>query len=406
MPMIGVLFWLSAAAAVFGLPFPPGDFAPAKKWLPDTSAPPVFTDITRRAGGGTCEESARSFRMIDPALRDVVVIGGSAGAGKALQVVLEGLPPGFSATVFVTRHLPPQAGLPRNYVGLTCGPLTCVEAEDGIPFRRGHVYFAPPEHHLLVGREEILLRRGPRENGSRPAVDPMFRSAAANHAGRVVGIVLSGYLDDGTSGLRAVKRCGGLAVVQHPDDADYPDMPGNAIEHTDVDYILPASRIGPLLCELVRQPAPQMQPVPPDIRLEAGMSANAVTTIDNEFRLGQPSEFSCPDCGGVLWRYDGNNGTRFRCHVGHAYSEHSLADAQSSEVDRALWAAFRALREKTRMLHQLADQARERQQIQAAGRYGSFADECGEEAERIRSLLGRSRTRSRPPPSEAASRTW
>lgn len=340
------------------------------------------------SSAGTPRVAARSSKMVARGdCRDIIVVGASAGGLQALRDLCATLSPDLDAAILVVRHIAP--GGPGNLPAIlsAAGPLPARQAVEGAAIQRGCIHVAPPDQHLLLDGERMRLRRGPPENRARPAIDPLFRSAAASFAGRTVGVILSGYLNDGTSGLHAIKRCGGLAVVQAPEDAEAPDMPAYAMEHAEVDYILPAGRIGGLLNELARQPAPAASPVPEDVRLEAAIAASEEATMRSEHKLGALSVYSCPDCGGNLWSIEDGRLKRYRCHVGHAYTEEVLSDAQQETVERALWTALRALRERTAMLEQMAARADERGQPKTGARFRELGEDYRKEGETIQALL-------------------
>ncbi|HEV8164959.1 MAG TPA: chemotaxis protein CheB, partial [Actinomycetota bacterium] len=226
------------------------------------------------------------------------------------------------------------------------GPLPASHAKDGEPIEQRRIYVAPPDHHLLLRAGHVHLARGPRENGHRPAVDPLFRSAAWEYATRVAGVVLSGTLDDGTAGLLAIKSRGGVAIVQHPEEALYPGMPNNAIEHVEVDHVLPAAGIAGTLARLAREPVPEpTDPVAAELKAEVELEGFSMEAIGGG-NPGRPSGFSWPDCNGVLWEIQEGGLVRFRCRVGHAWSPESLLTQQSEALEAALWAALRSLEER------------------------------------------------------------
>jgi len=271
--------------------------------------------------------------------RDIVVVGGSAGALEALKALLRGLPRDLAATGFVVVHIGATTPSVLPEILSRAGPLPADTARDGTRFERGCIYVAPPDRHLLLDCGRIALRRGPRENLARPAIDPLFRSAAAEFGSRVIGVLLSGMLCDGASGLRTIKRCGGIAVVQA--DAPYPEMPGHALDVADVDHLVPAAELAPLLVRLVAEAAGPSPEVPEDVRFEARMAAGEVTGMKAEERLGARTPLTCPECGGSLWEIDDGAILRHRCHAGHAYDGHLLLAEQSELIERALWNALR-----------------------------------------------------------------
>ena len=317
--------------------------------------------------------------------RDIVVVGGSAGALEALKALLPALPGDLPAAVFVVVHIgaTPHSVLPE--ILSRAGPLPAQTAKDGARFEPGRVYVAPPDRHLLLDRGRIALRRGPRENLARPAIDPLFRSAAAEFGSRVIGVLLSGMLYDGASGLRAIKRCGGIAVVQA--DPRYAEMPRQALQTTEVDHRVPAAELGALLVRLVGEPAGPSPEVPEDVRFEVRMAAGEQAGIDGEERLGKLSPLTCPECGGSLWEIEDGPILRHRCHTGHAYNGTLLLAEQSERIDRALWSALRAHEERAALLRRHAEHARARQASGEASRWDELAAEHDQHGQSIRQLV-------------------
>ncbi len=317
--------------------------------------------------------------------RDIIVLGASMGGVEGFMNLAGQLPPSFSGTLFIVLHTSPES--PGNLLEIlsSAGPLPAMNARNGVNFRTGHIYVAPPDHHLHLRDHKTILSRGPKENRTRPAIDPLFRSAAATWTTRVVGVLLSGYLDDGVAGLSAIRRCGGLTVVQDPDDTLYPDMPRNALSALAVDHCLPLAQIGALLQRLSREAAPPALPVPDELRLEAKISENLMSDISSDKPIGAPSALSCPDCGGPLWQIENDALIRFRCSVGHAYSPANLLEGQGEAVEKALWVALRTLEERARMLRKMADDASRRGYTH--GRFKTDAQESLAHAEQIRGLL-------------------
>lgn len=222
---------------------------------------------------------------------------------------------------------------------------------------------------------------------SRPAIDPLFRSAAAAFGSRVIGVILTGTLNDGTAGLYAVKRCGGVAVVQDPTDAAQPDMPQSAINNVAVDHVVPLAALGPLLGRLVREPAGRSPEVPESIQIETGIQLGESAGMDGEDRLGEPSHFTCPECHGALWEIREGRLQRYRCHVGHAFTARVLLEAQVKAVESALWSALRALQERADLLRRMAAEARERDRGTLTTMYEERADDYERDAALIRDIL-------------------
>ena len=334
---------------------------------------------------------------------DIITIGASAGGVEALAELVRGLPGDLPASVFVALHVPPHGTsvLPR-ILGRR-GALPARHAEDGEAIVPGRIYVAPPDLHLLIRRGVVRLSRGPRENGFRPAIDPLFRSAARWYGARVVGVVLSGTLDDGTAGLLAIKERGGVAVVQDPDDALFPGMPRNAIDSAPVDHVLPASGIPDLLNQLARDGAAGEgdAPMPDDMDLEAEMAEFDLQAIQGDERPGTPSGFACPDCAGVLWEIQDGEMVRFRCRVGHAWSPTSLLAAQSKSLETALWTAFRALEERAALAERMARRFRTKGRAGAASRFEAQARQAKERSALIRQVLVREDPAAEMPPTPA-----
>ena len=303
--------------------------------------------------------------------RDIIVIGASAGGVEALAELARRLPADLPAAVFVALHVPSHGSSVLPKILSRSGPLPAEHAVDGEPIRPGRIFVAPPDHHLLIHRGEVRLSRGPRENGVRPAVDPLFRTAARWHGPRVAGVVLSGSLDDGTAGLRAIKGRGGVTLAQDPEQAIFPGMPRNAIEAATVDHVLPVSGLADLLGRLAREPIPGGGPptMPDDMEIESQIAEFDLDAIRRDEHPGTPSGFACPDCAGVLWEIREGDLVRYRCRVGHAYSPASLISEQSHALETALWTAFRALEERAAMAARMAEQYRARGRDPIADRF-------------------------------------
>ncbi|HEX5279444.1 MAG TPA: chemotaxis protein CheB [Micropepsaceae bacterium] len=286
--------------------------------------------------------------------RDIVVIGASAGGISALQAIVRGLPADFPAAILVVLHLSRQSGGLLPEILARAGALPASNARHNEEISAGHIYVAPPDRHLLIGPERrIYLGHGPKENRFRPAVDPLFRSAALREGRKVIGVVLSGGLDDGSAGLYAIKRAGGLAMVQDPSEAEVPSMPRNALQHVAADYCASAEKIGEMLPILLRQaPVREMPAMSEDTRLEVELAADERNQLDVT-QLGPPSPYTCPACSGSLMRIGNAQPVRFRCHTGHAFTVMSLDDEQREKVENAAWSAIRALQEHALLLQEM-----------------------------------------------------
>jgi two-component system, chemotaxis family, protein-glutamate methylesterase/glutaminase len=320
--------------------------------------------------------------------RDIIVIGASAGGVEAVASLIEALPRELAAAVFVVVHFPAHSTSVLPEILTRRGGMTAMHPKDGEAIELGCVYVAPPDRHLLVENGFVRLVRGPRENGARPSVDPLFRSAARAYGARVVGIILSGNLDDGTAGLMAVKSAGGIAIVQDPNDALYAGMPSSALRHVQAEHVAPLSEIPTLLVRRVGEPVEQKGagPVAQEQNREVGISEMYRDALEGE-RNGVPSGYACPECHGVLWEMDESGLLRFRCRVGHAYSIENLLAEQGSSMDAALWAAYRALEERAALTARMGARMEERGQTGLAQRYAEQTQETLQRAELIRRVL-------------------
>jgi len=323
------------------------------------------------------------------ATHDVIVIGASSGGIDALRTVAHGLPPVLPAAVFVVLHVPPHrsSALPR--ILTRAGPLPAHEAVDGESIASSRIYVARPDHHLLLGSGHVRVVKGPMENRYSPSIDALFRSAAHAYGPRTIAVVLTGLLDDGAGGVIAVKRRGGLVVVQDPRDADYPDMPHAALDAVSPDHLVPAIEIPGLLARLAETVAPPESdfPVPIDLEVEDSIAQGAESNPDVLDDLGLRSPFSCPDCGGVLWELAENGRVRYRCHVGHAFSELRLFHLQEDTLQESLWAAVKTLRENARLARQIVASARHRGQSRTVAHFEKRAREDEEHASRLQRLV-------------------
>jgi two-component system, chemotaxis family, protein-glutamate methylesterase/glutaminase len=287
--------------------------------------------------------------------RDTVVVGASAGGIEALRGLLPALD-SSEASVFVVVHLAANGpSLLDRVLAPRAAGFAVAFARDGETVEPRRIYLAPPDRHLLLEDGRVKLWRGPMENHSRPAIDPLFRSAAIARRGRVIAAVLSGFLDDGSAGLLAVKRCGGKAFVQALDEAAEPEMPTRAAENLgrELDGALPVAELGARIAQLLGTPAPEGS-VPDDIQLEMRMQlgeVNGITELGSHF---PPVPVSCPECGGPLWGITDGRVQRYRCHTGHAFGLDSLLSSQSTQIEQALWAAIKGLEQRSQMLTNLS----------------------------------------------------
>lgn len=334
---------------------------------------------------------------------DIIVVGASTGGVEALAELVSGLPADLPAALFVVLHIPAQATSALPVILERASPLRAAHAVDGELIRQGRIYVAPPDLHLLVERGRVRLVRGPKENRCRPAVDPLFRSAARAYGPRVIGVILTGALNDGTAGLLAIKRRGGIAVVQDPADAFFPSMPASALEYVKVDHCAPLAQIAPLLTRLAHEPAEQegAYPLSEDMEIESRLQEMDKETLESVPRPGKISTFTCPECKGPLWELRDGELLRFRCRSGHAFTAESMIDGQSEAVEDALWVAFNILQESAQMSRRMADEAHLRNRQYAAAHFEQMFSDKMERVSVLRQVLLNGK--SEIPPNEAAS---
>lgn len=320
--------------------------------------------------------------------RNVIVIGASAGGVEALRTLVAGLPVDLPAVVLVVLHVPPYGGSVLPAILARSGPLPAQHPEHEQALSEARIWVAPPDHHMALVDDHVILTRGPRENGLRPAVDVLFRTAARAKGAQVIGVVLSGVLDDGTAGMNAISARAGVTVVQDPEDALYPGMPRSAIEHVSVDHVVPISDMAQLLVKLCKEEGVDADPdISPLLAIEADMALMDGDAMNQADRPGRPSGFSCPDCNGVLWEIHDGELVRYRCRVGHAWSAESLLGEQSEQLDGALWMALRGLEEKAALARTLSERALERGSALTADRFTEQAEDASRAAGLIRSML-------------------
>ena len=322
--------------------------------------------------------------------RDIIVVGASAGGVEVLSRLVADLPGDLPAAVFIVLHISPHSGtaLPRILDRRT--KLVVGHPFNGEPIAPGRVYVAVPDHHLIVGPGVVRVANGPKENGHRPAVDTLFRTAAASYGRRVVGVVLSGTRDDGTAGLRVIRARGGVGVVQHPAEALFPGMPLSAVAGDHPDWVVPVGEIAPLLSELAHKELPDEGEGMVSDELDAELQwahPDLAWPTPAEPPLGSPSGFTCPECHGGLWEIDDAGLPRYRCRVGHGFSADSLVSTQRDDVEAALWTAYRTLEERAALFRRLAARATGRNAAITAGHFKADAAEVTRQAEVLRALL-------------------
>ena len=323
--------------------------------------------------------------------QDIIVVGASAGGFDALKTLVAGLPPDFAASIFVVWHMSPDVRGVLPQVLNRAETVCAAPARDGEPILPNRIYVALPDRHLVVEPGRVRVTRGPKENRFRPAVDPLFRSAAQAYGSRVVGVVLSGALDDGTAGLWAIKQRGGLAVVQDPSDAEMPSMPENALREVDVDYVVPVAEMADLLVRLAKEPAAHIA--------EAKMEEDERTAVEvaiamedsaferNIMQFGELTPFTCPDCHGVLVSLKDGERSRFRCHTGHGFSADSLLATVTENIEESLYSAMRGVEESVMLLNHVGDHFAETNQTKLAALYFQKAKEAESRAAAVRRVV-------------------
>jgi two-component system, chemotaxis family, protein-glutamate methylesterase/glutaminase len=327
--------------------------------------------------------------MVDHRL---VVIGASAGGVEALRRLFAALPGTFAGSICIVLHVPAHAPSVLPAILTRAGKLQTRHASDGDPLLPGGVLIGPPDHHLIVQDGCVRLWKGPQENRQRPAVDQLFRSAATAYGPSVVGVVLSGALDDGAAGLGAIKAAGGLAIVQSPGDAAVPDMPRNALEYVAVDYALPAAEIAGLLVQLVGTGASAAHEAQEALSPIEAPADHPNPPNPMEGHQPELAPVSCPDCHGSLWEFLDGELVRYQCRIGHSYSRQSLFAAHDESVERALWAGVRALEENAVLARRLWQEAQDRGHLHSARHYGQRLVRTEESIRVLRGVLDRDRT--------------
>lgn len=321
--------------------------------------------------------------------RDILGIGTSAGGVEALLHLVRGFPADLPASVLITIHLSRQFKSALDELLSSAGPLPATFVKDGDGLRKQRIYIAPPDRHMIVEDHRLYLGTGPRENNARPSIDAMLRSAAVCCGGRTVGVVLTGSLGDGASGLYAVRQCGGLTVVQDPRDAAFSEMPQTALDKARPDHVVSLAEMPRLLASLVHQPAGETREAPASIRYETEIARKGAIAMDEMDRIARRSVLACPDCHGVMWEIDEGELLRYRCHVGHTYTAELMSLALDDNLRRAMGSAQRALEERVALARKLHQRARDSGQRLTAQDWKARLDEYEREMRVVRSAIQR-----------------
>lgn len=323
--------------------------------------------------------------------RNIIVIGASAGGLEALKKIVQSLPPGMDASIFIVWHMSPDVrGIMPDILN-KLNTIYAAHAIDREPIKPNRIYVAPPDHHLLIEEGWVRVTRGPKENHFRPAVDPLFRSAAYTYGNRVIGVILSGALDDGTAGLWRIKHNGGVAIVQEPADAEVPSMPENALREVEIDLCVPATDIAALLIKLSSEEVTGDTAAMRDERtkIEIGIAAEENALQQGALNLGMLSPYTCPECHGVLSKIMEGGFVRYRCHTGHAYSADTLLVALTHNIEESLYSAIRGMDESILLLNHIGDHYAEANQPKLAALYFKKAKEASERSELVREAVQR-----------------
>lgn len=322
--------------------------------------------------------------------RNIIVIGASAGGFEALKKLVAGLPK-LQASLFIVWHMSPDIRGVLPQVLNRVGKINAAHAYDNEPIAPNRIYVAPPDRHLLIEEGRLRVTRGPKENRFRPAVDPLFRSAAYTYGKRVIGVILSGALDDGTAGLWTIKHRGGIAIVQNPLDAEVPSMPENAIREVEIDYCVPVSEMSDLLVRLSKEAVTESSEVNMEddkkTEIEIRIAAQDSAFESGVMKLGALSPFTCPDCHGVLSTLKDGKLMRFRCHTGHAFSADSLLTTVTENIEDSLYSAIRGVEESVILLNHLGDHFAELNQTKLAAMYFKKAKEAEQRTHLIRQAV-------------------
>jgi two-component system chemotaxis response regulator CheB len=316
----------------------------------------------------------------------IVAIGASAGGNVAIPQLLKQLNADLNIVVLIVFHMAKMSVAElflkrlQKFTALKCGL-----ARNGEAIKRGHLYLAAPDHHLLMKDSKLMLGKGPMENRYRPSIDATFRSAAAYHDHKVIGIVLSGMLEDGAAGMLAIKRAGGTCIVQDPNETDYSDMVLAVARNFKPDFTVPVERMGEVIEKIVNKP-PRKSRIPKDIKLESQIAERVSIGMDDMKKLGENSIYSCPDCGGGLWEMNSNGVKRYRCHVGHAFTEAGLLSGMQASTETALWTALRIIEERRNVLKSLAEKEKGRGKL-ASKRYVKRIKELETQIQHLKKVL-------------------
>jgi two-component system chemotaxis response regulator CheB len=319
----------------------------------------------------------------------IVVIGTSAGGTTVLPELLKQFTDDMNVSVFVVMHLSKMSVgdmLVKRLQKHTS--YKCKIPSHGESIEKRHIYFAKPDHHLMVKKDKIIIGRGPMENRYRPSIDALFRSAAASHGPYSIGIILTGMLEDGAAGMMAIRKSGGKCIVQKPDEAEFPDMPKSVLDYLKPDYVIPVTEMGSAIAKLISAGERKRKvKIPDEILKEAEIAERVLVGMENVEGLGPRSAFSCPDCGGSLWEINNNGFTSYRCHVGHSYTESGLLSTMGTSTESAMWTALRIIEERKNLLRKIGDKEIRNGSKKVAANYFKRADELQVQIDHLKKVL-------------------
>ena len=321
-------------------------------------------------------------------IKNIITIGTSAGGIAAVTKLVSTFNYDLDAAVFIVIHV---SRMSMTDVILKTiqkhTKLPCMIPHDQQEIKNRTIYLAPADHHMMVEKGTISVTKGAFENHWRPSIDVLFRSAAAAYNSCVTGIILTGLLDDGTSGMYAIKRSGGLCIVQDPAEADFPDMPNSVINKLEVDYKLSVNEMGYILADLFTRANCIETEVPADVKLEARIAKRMSSSVGDLLKLGEPTTLTCPDCGGMLVRIDRDVVPRFRCYTGHTFTEKTLEEQQLNGIEDSLWVSIRMLEERRNLLLNMGKYEDSLDQEKADVSRQKRADEIQLHIDRLKGML-------------------
>jgi two-component system chemotaxis response regulator CheB len=321
-------------------------------------------------------------------MRNIIVIGASAGGIAAINTVISGISPTINAAILIVTHLSRKSNA-ENIANILQRhtSLPCHVAVNNTVIVPGNIYLAPQDHHLMVSDGMIRTNQGAHENKYRPSIDVLFRSVAVNYGNSAIGVILTGMLEDGTSGMWAIKNCGGICIVQDPLDAEFPDMPRSVLNKITVDYNVEVSKIPAVLEEILNKPLPEYKPIPNELRIEANITQKMMSHINDLKSIADHSDFICPDCGGGLWAVKNDPMHRYRCHTGHVYNEKVLNEIQDEKIEESIWVSVRMLEEKLNLLKLMEKRDSEESSGNRSVYYQKREQDISIHIERLKKLL-------------------